>query len=373
MRQQHPSGLAVTHPTPAVPGSTAASAQSRSAAVDAVRVLGIVAIVGGHTWAEEDTLRPFIASWRVPTFFLLSGYLWCFRRGLVEDIARRGRALMVPYFTWLAIIGVPWALWAWQEHGLNPVRSAVGLLYGSQLGRPFSAFWFVAALFLAGVVVRAGQQLGAAFIWFVAGAGLMVSYLAGSSVATVPYSAAVAGGCAFFVLIGQQFKLRRALITRPGVTGGLLVGLGGVLIISHAATGFDIKYGDFGRPVISLAAAICVGLGIILLAERLVPALSTSTEAAISRFGSVGLGVLLAHAALLWVTDSRLGWPLPLCFGIALTLPWALGLALAGTRLSPWLLGRPKTLGRGTEQSGADYATVSPRKAATPSVDERPT
>lgn len=323
--------------------STAALApasKARSAAVDAIRIIGIIAIVAGHTWADEGVLRPIISSLQVPTFFLLTGFLWSFNRGFRTDVAARSRSLMRPYFVWLAIIGVPLVIWQWSARGLSMPNSTAHLLAGVQLGRPFSAFWFVAALFVAGVFVRACEALSTWATWTVVLGALGLSYVFGEQMAKIPYSIGAAIPCVLFVLVGQQLKLHRSRIPRPGIVGSALVLTGTVLIVTHAATAFDIKYGDFGRPAVSVIAAVCIGVAIVLLAEVLAPLMSDRTQKVVVALGSVGLVVLLAHAAVLFLTDSLFEWPLWVCFSLALMVPWALGLVLVRTRYGPWLVGR---------------------------------
>jgi fucose 4-O-acetylase-like acetyltransferase len=319
------------------------SAKPRSAALDAVRLLGIVAIVYGHTWPDDWTVAYLLSPWRVPAFFLLSGYLWSTGRMLPDEARRRTRTLVVPYVAWLGIIAVPLLGWhAFHSTG-STSRLAAGILWGAQLGRPFSAFWFIAALFCTALLVRAIEPLPRWTAWAVCGTGVLAAYAAGAVIAHTPYSLGIVPACAFFVLLGQELKRHRTRIARPAATGLVLLALGGLLIAVGAYTPIDVKYGQFGPPVVGIVVASAVSIGLVLLAEAFVPALPGGVQEMICTLAAAGLAVLLAHAAVLWVVDGRLGWPPWLAFLLALVLPFAVGLAANHTRLAPWITGRERS------------------------------
>jgi hypothetical protein len=63
-------------------------------------------------------------------------------------------------------------------------------------------------------------------------------------------------------------------------------------------------------------------------------------RAVIEYLVEVGAAVLLGHAAVQWLFDSQLGWPLWFDFGIALVVPFMIGLVANRTRVAPFLTGR---------------------------------
>lgn len=310
----------------------------RSAAVDAVRVLGIVAIVVGHTWPSSVDARAFIGLWRVAAFLFLTGYLWSGSRPFVEDAAHRARALMRPYVFWLLVIGIPLVTFKVEE-GHSAINVVGGLLRGQQIGRPFSAFWFVALLFLSGVVVRAGQAVPRALLWGLAVAGVLAATVWGPEMARTPYSTGMVPVAVFFVLAGQELARRRAQIRRPALLGGALLVVW--LVAVHCGVQpLDLKHGVLGTPAVSVLTSLVVSVGSILVAEAGTNRLSHGAQTIITKLASVGIVVLLLHSAVLYVTDNIAGLPLPACFAAALVVPWLVGFGLARTRLSPWAIGR---------------------------------
>jgi len=316
------------------------SAKPRSAALDAVRLVGIVAIVYGHTWPDDWTVAYLLSPWRVPAFFLLSGYLWSTGRTLPDEARRRARTLVVPYVAWLAIIAIPLLGWQAFHSSASPTRLAAGIVWGAQLGRPFSAFWFIAALFCTALLVRALESLPRWTAWTVCGIGILAVYAVGEAIAHTPYSVGIVPACALFVLVGQELKRHRPRISRPGAAGLVLLCLGALLIAVGAYTPIDVKYGQFGPPVVGIVVASAISIGLILLAEAFAPRLPAGVQQMIRTLAAAGLAVLLAHAAVLWIVDSRLGWPLWLAFVLALLLPFAVGLAANRTPLAPLITGR---------------------------------
>jgi acyltransferase len=312
--------------------------RSRSAALDAVRVAGIAVVVASHTWPDAPLLRLLASPWHVPAFFILTGYLWNEHRTLGDDARRRAHSLLLPYATWLALIGLPFVVWTWVQGG-SPARMAAGLLYGAQLGRPFSAFWFVAALFAACLLVRLMQRFTRPVAWLAAGAGVVAVYLAGPTLADTPYSIGLVPACAAFILLGQEIRRVRHLVQRPGVIGVIALTTALVLIAGGAYAPLDIKYGDLGLPLIGVVVATLVSTGLILVAEATVPRLSARLQETISHAAGAGLAVLLGHAAVLYLGDSLAQGPPVLVFLLALLLPWGVGLVALRTRLSPWLTG----------------------------------
>ena len=319
-------------------GQAPPTKRPRSAAVDAVRVLGIVAIVVGHTWPGSIEIRRVIGLWQVPAFFLLAGYLWSGSRGWLDDLRHRARALLRPYAFWLVVIGVPFLLVALTQ-GENVVRLGAALVRGQQLGRPFSAFWFVVALFLTGVALRSAQAVPRAVVWALAVLGAIATTLWGPVLAATPFSIGMVPVAVLLALVGQELRARRGLVHRGLLVGAVLLAVWVVALVLGVAP-LDLKYGVMGTPGLSLVVAVVVSVGLVLVAEGLVPRLPVGAQVWVTSLASVGIVVLLLHAALLWVTDDLLGLPLVVCFAAALLVPWALGFLLARTPLAPWALGR---------------------------------
>lgn len=325
--------------------TTRPAAAPRSAAIDAVRVLAIVAIVVGHVWTDGRFDR-LLYSWHVPVFFFLTGYLWTPGRSLATEVRRRTTTLLVPYLSWLVLLSGAVLVAALVSGGPVPLgtfRDAV--LGGSWAGRPYSAFWFVTALWAAAVLYRLVERLPWPVQAVLALLALTAAAVVPLQLAAVPLALGVAVPCVVLLMGGRQSRalLDRATgAGRPWIGAGLLIG-GGLPFAVGAARPFDLKDADWGTPGLSVLGAVAISAGLVLLAEAATARLSARACAAIVLLAEGGLMVVLSHALVLWL----LGTPptgVPWHLALALVVPWAGALAVRRTAAAPLLLGRPKVV-----------------------------
>ncbi|MGW9586186.1 acyltransferase family protein [Microbacterium sp. NPDC055455] len=312
----------------------------RDAALDALRVLGITAVVAGHVW-DNQAIRELIYTWHVPLFFVLSGYLWKRGRSVRAEAASRWRTIGLPYVAWLVIIAIPFLI-VNAQGGTDVLAQTVRIIAGgAYIGRPFSAFWFMTALLIACVVFRWLERFPPIMAWSTALFGLGLATFVPNLVAKVPLSGGVAVAAITFLLIGQAMRDLRHRIGRPVVVGFALLCLSAALIIAQVARPLDLKRSDFGTPILSpfVAAAICIGL--ILLSEAIFAKAEGWLPRTLTSLATVGTVVVLSHAVVLWILDTPKNgsW---LDFLPALTIPWVAAWLLARTMASPVLVGAPR-------------------------------
>ena len=295
---------------------------ARVASLDIVRIVGVIAVVAGHVWGDVPTVRALLYSWHVPIFFVLSGYLDTVRP-LPEIARRRARSMLLPYVTWLAVIT---ALFP----GLLPWQNL--LKGGIYLTRPYSAFWFVTALFVAVIVASVIRRFPLAAQWTVALLLVSFGWFWGSTLAFVWWSAAIGGLCLCFVVAGRSL---RRLDTSSRI-GAAIAALLLIAALSAAVAGLirplDLKYGDFGTPVASVAMAMVISASMIVLAEHLFRGLGPRPSAVVSRIAMGAFTVVLAHAAVLQSLAGMERRIVP--FLAALAIPWLLALILLRTPIS---------------------------------------
>jgi fucose 4-O-acetylase-like acetyltransferase len=291
----------------------------RSASLDILRIAGVMAVVAGHVWGDVPLARSLIYSWQVPIFFVLSGYLDS-ARSIPAVVNRRARSMLLPHATWLIVITAIFP-------GLIPWQNL--LKGGIYLPRPYSAFWFVTALFVAVVLAAVVRSWPLVLQWALAVVLVAVGTIWGRELAFVWWSAAIGAACFVFVVAGRT--LRRMVTSSriaAAVAAAILVGC-----IAAAAFGvtrpLDLKYGDFGTPAASVAVAIAISASLIVLAEHTFARLPAAAAAIATRVALGAFTVVLAHAAVLQLVaplDRRL-----LSFLLALIIPWALALVLLRT------------------------------------------
>ncbi len=314
----------------------------RSVGVDAVRVVGLLAVVAGHVYDRE--VRLLVYPWHVPVFFVITGYLWSSGRTLATEAQRRVRSLVLPYLTWLAVIATLFIAWHLAV-GRSPAWLPPALLWGgARLGRPFSAFWFVTALLVACLLYRLVERVPWRWRGLVVGAGLSAAYLIGPAIADVPLSAGVAVACVAFVYAGDVLRRYRTRISAPLPVGGVFVAGGALVFVTGLSPSLNLKAAGFGTPYLGFAGAAAISAGLVLVAEALATRLPMLVREAIVQLASVGLVVVLTHSAVLWALR---GYDMPnLAFALATILPWLAGLLLARTRLAVLTVGSGPALVR---------------------------
>jgi acyltransferase len=323
-------------------------ASTRSASIDALRVLGTIAIVAGHTW-DVPFVRAGIYSWHVPLFFFLTGYLWRARiRTPGAEAKNRARTLLVPYVAWLVLITVlALAIWA-QPQGLNLTSLQPILLGGHYVGKPFSAFWFVTALFVVAVALRILERGPRWLPWGSALILLGIAYSSHGALAAIPEAIGTGLACLVFVLAGTLVRRFRDRITRPVVTSLLLLAISATLVATGLSSLVDLKGADFGTPIVSVAVALAISVALLLLAEVVIPRLPRLLQTGFTQLAQVSLMVILTHSAVLWLMRTPpLGSTAPpfgltVSFLVALVVPWMAALVIARTPLSPFLIGLPR-------------------------------
>lgn len=314
-------------------------ASSRSGAIDGVRVLGIVAVVAGHT-LNTSLVRPLFFTWHVPLFFFLAGYFWSNRRTLKEELSKRVGTLGLPYVTWMLLIAVPFVLLDATLEKFSIGRLLGPLDNGEQSAMPYTTFWFVSALFFTVIFFRSLGRFPPVVIWSVGAAGSLLGYIAGNTLAQTPLSIGSAFPCLIFVLLGFFAAKLRTRIAKPALMGIVLLAFSAVVIATGIDSPLDIKVGNYGTPVISVLVAVAISFALVLLAEVTFTHLPKLVSDLATRLAYAGFTVVLVHPLVLWLM-LKFFPPVPdwSIFALALSVPWLVGALSLRTPASQWLTG----------------------------------
>lgn len=295
--------------------------------IDALRTFGIVAVVVGHVNLTEP-MRLLVAPWHVPVFFFLSGYLW--RRGgrtVRDEAQKRFFSLAVPYLFWLAVVGVIWFGYNAFRGDFDPKAVIQAVYGGAYATRPFSAFWFVTALFFACLLYRWMQRLPLWATMTLILGSVCAIYVVGGLVSRAPLAVLSALPCLVFVVGGELFARVESRIPWGPAVGAAGLAVASVLVVTRISEPLDLKNGNFGTPVVSVVVAgvICASLLLVLRPIlEIAPGVGRTTTA----LALPGLVVVLTHALVLaFLKTPPTGGAVDLI--LALVLPWALALAFA--------------------------------------------
>ncbi len=306
------------------------SSPARNSYLDLLRVIGTVAVVAGHL-PVFLLPRSAIYSWHVPIFFVLSGYLVS-RRDVRAEIGRRLSSLATPYAAWVLVVFAVFVPVALSRGGATTRELVSPLLGGRWATAPFSAVWFVSALFVAAVVARLIDATG--WGWpprFGAVLALAVGMaLAPSAVSHLPLGVSQGLACVVFVQVGALAAAY--LRPRAGRTRALVgsVAVAGAVVVFATGLGapLDLKALSFGTPVISAVASTALCVGVTILPIRI----SGRVGGAITALAQTSLAVIFLHSLVLWLWPGTTpSWWLL----ILATVPaWLVGFALSLTPLA---------------------------------------
>jgi fucose 4-O-acetylase-like acetyltransferase len=319
----------------------------RSGAIDAVRVLGVAAVVAGHTLGTP-LVRPLFYSWHVPLFFFLAGYFWSAQRPFIVELRARSRTLLRPYASWWILIALVFVPLDATLESTTGVRLLGPFVNGEHSAMPYTTFWFVSALFATVMLFRLLGVLPRPVVWAIAVGGLLLGYLAGDTLGQTPLAIGSALPCLVFLVLGTLAHDLRPHIAQPGLVGLLLLVASAALVASGVSAPLDIKQGDYGTPGVSVLTATAISFGLVLVAEAAFSRLEVSRHSSLyprlnigaTQLAYAGLAVVLLHPLVFWLmlTFARpvSHW---LVFVVSLTVPWLVGLAVLRTPASPWLTG----------------------------------
>lgn len=322
----------------------ATKVKERNANVDAVRICALVAVVIGHVYTHNEITDRLIQSWRLPVFFMLTGFFWSASKDLKAEAKDRARRLLVPYVWWaliFAVITLPFT--SLRPESLFPTLARL-MLGGSYVVRPYTTFWFFTALFVATVLYRFLTTLPSPLRLAAVGAGLGLNVFYGQELSQAPFAALSALGAMVFIEGGRlihTLSLRMGGKTLAMIGVACLTSAAAVLLVTDDFVPLDMKSGQFPLPAVLAAFLICVAL---LIAATLAPQPSAGVATVMNTLSRPTLAVILLHPLVLWMLRPESGEiPLPVVTIVALVVPWVAGLLIVRTRLAYSLLGVPST------------------------------
>ncbi|MGK2908307.1 MAG: acyltransferase family protein [Sphingobium sp.] len=325
--------------------------------IDAAKGIGIIAVIAGHIWTRGP-LRDAVYAFHMPLFFLISGYLCKPQPSLPQArklLATQGLA----YLLWLALV-IALDIWIEGSRGLRPIfhtwpgdlgKIAFG---GSELRGPFTVFWFVPCLLFARILCNAiGMRFSGGRSW--AWIGLMtislaIAYTAGAAtdisplgLLTVPMAMVLLW--AGWVWRGVEWK---------AWMWGILLPISAVILAFGPP--LNMKAGDYGWPLLSIAGAVAISIVIFRCSQW--PLLDSALMRII---GAASLTIMYLHVPVVHYLTPYLGKPALL--GVALLLPLTLHYLLKANRVTARLF-------LGIQSSRAEKA--QPWSLAATSATRRP-
>jgi fucose 4-O-acetylase-like acetyltransferase len=306
-------------------------------------VVGIVAIVAGHTWDQHDWVRDWFFTWHVPVFFIISGYLWKEGRTTRSELRNRTRTLLVPYVAWILLVSVVW--FGFRALRSDPIDWSVVAdlpLGGWHIDRPYSAFWFITALFIATVLMRWLTNISPFLPWFVGVLGVAWCTVDPVQAKVIPEAAGLALPAILFLCMGWLLRRYRHAILQP-LQFGLVLLVPALLIgASPALAHFNMKSGVLGTPLVGVLLSAAISCGLILVAESLERFVRPRLGRVFTTIAEAGIPIILGHALVLSMTHLVGMPPGKKVFLLAFTIPLVFALVARMTPLRGVLTGIAK-------------------------------
>ena len=301
----------------------AARGRQRLLWVDALKGLGMIAVVAGHVWTRGP-VRDAIYAVHMPLFFLLSGYT-ASAVSWRACLPRLARGLLLPFACFsVLLLGADFLIEGLR--GMRPIfpnwrAGAEALLFATATLRgPFTIFWFIPCLFVARLVWSAATGGGRRpdSPAMLAGVALLVALalVAPSHGGRSPFGLLAVPGALLFLWLGALWRLRMP-VERAWGAKGLVVAAFALATLPWLPP-LNMKQGDLGWPLVSLVGAAAVTMALALALHRTPPPALRPLVA----IGRASLVIMYVHVAFIHYLAPYA--PRAVLFLVALAGAWLL-------------------------------------------------
>lgn len=187
--------------------------------IDIVRGITIFLVVLGHAGISNSLLAEVLGNFRMPLFFMVSGYLFSTSKYLENPkklVREKLRVLLIPYISLCLMPAVIWyVVLILQKRDIEWGKPFIGMLYGNGkwiVGNP--PVWFLTCLICTFVIFRVVLKFTKKYSPFIR---LIIFSLIGivgfgvSKVVWLPFSLDIALVAILFMFVGNQLKEKRIL------------------------------------------------------------------------------------------------------------------------------------------------------------------
>lgn len=125
--------------------------KGKLAYVDLCKGLGILMIMYGHITSLGNPIDMWMSSFKLPIFFIISGYLLGYKKTIRETtfkdfFIKNGKSIMVPYF-WFSMIAIVYVIFIKWVHKADSKPIVLKYIYATITFRGISVMWFLGSLF----------------------------------------------------------------------------------------------------------------------------------------------------------------------------------------------------------------------------------
>ncbi|MCZ2343634.1 MAG: acyltransferase family protein [Bacteroidales bacterium] len=295
----------------------------RVVSIDVVRMFGILCVVGGHVWVESP-LGGYVA-----IFFVIAGYLWSNKRSLRSEAAHRAKKLLLPYLGWMVFVSILVSYDYFQSGASTSgyLRHFAAILAGGRyLTSPYTAYWFMTAIFVACVVYRFASSLDRRLYRAMIALSAL-STIVGPQLSKLPLAIGVGFSCVTFIAAGEFFRKIERCITHPRMFAVSAGFLSIFLICNGCAHKMFLKQGHFGTPILSMAVVILISYSALVISKSVAVVIPRPIAYMVTAFVQMATPIILLHAVPIWLFGNTEMHRL-LLFVICLAFSMGIGLLL---------------------------------------------
>lgn len=313
----------------------------RVAWIDCARGIGIILVVAGHvmTYVGNIPVSYAIFTFHMPFFVFLTSMVM--KDQPWQEIARsRAHTFLVPYVTYLILVGSPYALKTFHKsphEGMEFVKNLV--LGGNYLAGVVGPFWYLTAAYIALVIYMMFKNgLGAERSWKFFGAFVVVFAIA-QGISSLPVAGPLPLGLLSVPAVLLFIWIGRIM---PWTSQARLLTILSLLVILAAAAvdqmtarqnfALDLKQGQLGLPVFGIMLAIAGSQLVFVLARGI-----ARVDVLLTGFATIGrltLPILFLHQAVHFALNAA---GLQNQFAVTLlSVAVPVAFALIAQRVVPW-------------------------------------
>lgn len=282
--------------------------------IDVYKGILIICVVLGH---EIDATR-FVYWFHMPLFFAISGYFIKVSPNIVEWFKSKICRIMVPYFFFFIFITLI---------GLNDrfsLKQIVKLLYGGRMNTGVVGVWWYPTCFLLTLLIvqllikyfDKKKQLLISIIMYAIGMAewyfLLPKDVNNYGVLhKLPWNIDVCLCATLFMIMGYYCKTITDRIIQKRFVEKISVFCGAVFVIvllilsfniKVASFNVDMKYAQYGNPVLFLVFPILFGVVLLLISDAISNLKFLNT--AISTLGYHSMSIMYLHVPILYLLRS---------------------------------------------------------------------
>lgn len=291
--------------------------KKRIAYLDVARGIGMILVVMGHVDFISESLRNYVTSFHMTLFLMISGILLYVKktetRNPVEVAKSKCRTILLPYFVF-SVGALLFELARSVVKNLDMGEVLLRRTFQTVCLQGFSTFWFLPTLFIGELIFllirkrcdlakTARVGIGLTILMYFVAMGEKSFYQAHAGVLgyellhdvlLVPIRGTIAGGYIFLgYFLGILLEKKQSILWKDELLGILLLAV--TAVINMFATFIDLRYLQFGNPLLFLLRTICGGLGVILICRGFESYLNGNVGRVLRYYGQNSLIIMTTH------------------------------------------------------------------------------